>query len=229
MAANRNKSPERQSWPAGIPLAETGILVKCPVVLTKRQQEILRYVQTHQREHGVIPSQREIQAHFGFASVNAVDCHLAALEKKGALVRRPGIARGLVLPHAHPVLDIPIFGTIPAGPPSANEQMADGHLAIDPTLFKLRPREEVYSLRVRGDSMEGAGIQDGDFVVMACRPPRHRDIVGALVDGEATLKRLVINRGKPVLMPENPNYRPIVATEELRIQGVYVGHVRVHR
>jgi SOS-response transcriptional repressor LexA len=52
--------------------------------------------------------------------------------------------------------------------------------------------------------------------------------VGALVDGEATLKRLVINRGKPVLMPENPKYRPIVATEELLIQGVYVGHVRVH-
>jgi repressor LexA len=198
-------------------------------MLTKRQQEILSYVQTHQREHGVVPSQREIQAHFGFASVNAVDCHLAALEKKGALVRHHGMARGLVLPHVHPVLDIPIFGTIPAGPPSANEQMADGHLAIDPALFKLRPREEVYSLRVRGDSMEGAGIQDGDLVVMVCRPPKHRDIVGALVDGESTLKRLVINRGRPVLMPENPKYRPIVATEELLIQGVYVGHVRVHK
>jgi repressor LexA len=198
-------------------------------VLTERQQEILSYVQAHQREHGVIPSQREIQAHFGFASVNAVDCHLAALEKKGALVQQPGKARALILPRGHPVLDIPIFGTIPAGRPSANEQLADGHLAIDPTLFKLRAREEVYSLRVRGDSMEGAGIEDGDLVVMACRPPKHRDIVGALVDGEATLKRLVINRGKPVLMPENPKYRPIVATEELLLQGVYVGHVRVHR
>jgi repressor LexA len=197
-------------------------------VLTKRQQEILSYVQAHQREHGISPSQREIQAHFGFASVNAVDCHLAALEKKGALVQHPGKARALLLPHRSAVLDIPIFGTIPAGRPSANEQMADGHLTIDPAVFKLRPREEVYSLRVRGDSMEGAGIQDGDLVVLACRPPKHRDIVGALVDGEATLKRLVINRGKPVLMPENPKYQPIVATDELIIQGVYVGHVRVH-
>ena len=126
-------------------------------------------------------------------------------------------------------LELPLFGTIPAGRPSANEALADGQVPIDPVLFRLRPREEAFALKVRGDSMEGAGIIDGDLVILACREPKARDIVGALVDGESTLKRLTFEHGKPVLLAENPRYQPIIATEELLIQGVYVGHIRVSR
>ena len=198
-------------------------------MLTDRQQEILEYVKSHRRAHGLMPSLREIQGHFRLKSVATVAQHLAALQEKGALQRAPGKARSLALPHTRTTLEIPLFGVIPAGRPSANEAQADGQVLIDPALFRLRPREEAFSLRVRGDSMEGAGILDGDLVVLACREPKPRDIVGALVDGESTLKRLVFQRGKPVLLAENPRYAPIVATEELLSQGVYVGQIRVHR
>lgn len=210
-------------------LAKTGYRTFVRCVLTERQQEILDHVRTYRRTHGLMPSLREIQQHFRLKSVATVAQHLDALQAKGALQRHPGKARSLALPQTRGSIEIPLFGTIPAGLPSANEALADVHVPIDPALFKLGPREEAFALHVRGDSMEGAGILDGDLVILACREPKARDIVGALVDGESTLKRLVFNRGKPVLLAENPRYRPIAATEELLIQGVYVGHIRVHR
>lgn len=199
-------------------------------MLTERQQQILDYVKLHWRTHGVMPSLREIQQHFRLGSVATVAQHIDALESKQMLRREAGRARSLALPSAtrHRVIELPILGSIPAGLPAANEALADGQLAVDPAVFGLRPEEPAYTLRVRGDSMTGAGIEDGDLVVLACRPAKHRDIVGALVDGEATLKRL-LTRPRPVLMPENPKYRPIPVTENLLIQGVYLGHVRVHR
>ena len=201
----------------------------CSVVLTPRQQEILDHVKTYQRAHGLMPSLREIQAHFKLGSVATVAEHMEALQKKGVLQRNPGKARALLLPRRGTVMPIPIFGTIPAGRPSANEELAEGHVPIDPTIFKLGSREEAFALRVRGNSMEGAGILDGDLAILACREPKARDIVAALVDGEVTLKRLSFNRGKPVLLAENPRYAPIAPSEELRIQGVYVGHIHVSR
>ncbi|HWA09722.1 MAG TPA: transcriptional repressor LexA [Opitutaceae bacterium] len=198
-------------------------------MLTERQQEILDHVRAHRRAHGLMPSLREIQQHFRLKSVATVAQHLDALQAKGALQREPGKARSLALPQARSTIELPLFGTIPAGLPSANEALAEDQVPVDPALFKLRAREEAFALRVRGDSMEGAGIVDGDLVILACREPKARDIVGALVDGESTLKRLAFNRGKPVLLAENPRYRPITATEELLIQGVYVGHIHVPR
>lgn len=198
-------------------------------MLTERQQEILDHVKAYRQAHGLMPSLREIQAYFRLKSVATIAQHLDALEEKGMLRRDPGKARSLALPQTRATREIPLFGTIPAGRPSANEAQADEQVLIDPALFRLRPREEAFSLRVRGDSMEGAGILDGDLVILACREPKPRDIVGALVDGESTLKRLVFQHGKPVLLAENPRYSPIVATEELLIQGVYVGQIRVHR
>ncbi len=197
--------------------------------LTERQQEILDHVRAYRRAHGLMPSLREIQQHFRLKSVATVAQHLDALQEKGALQRHPGKARSLALPQARVSVELPLFGTIPAGRPSANEALADGQVPIDPVLFRLRPREEAFALKVRGDSMEGAGIIDGDLVILACREPKARDIVGALVDGESTLKRLTFEHGKPVLLAENPRYQPIIATEELLIQGVYVGHIRVSR
>ena len=197
-------------------------------MLTARQQQILDHVKAHHRAHGLMPSLREIQRHFRLRSVATVAEHLNILQAKGLLQRTAGRARALSIPGGRPAREIPIFGSIPAGRPSTREAEAAGYLPIDPALFKLQPREEAFALRVRGDSMEGAGILDGDWVILACREPRARDIVGALVDGESTLKRLVFQRGRPVLLPENPRYPPIMATEELLIQGVCVGQIRAH-
>jgi repressor LexA len=199
-------------------------------MLTKRQQEILDYVHAHQRQHGSPPTLREIQAHFDFASPFAVTRHLQALEKKGALSRRPGKARGFTSPTLHnpSFISVPLYGTIPAGLPVEAEQQTDRHVSIDPTAFGLRDNIYLFALTVRGDSMTGASILDGDVVFLTQRESRAGDIVAALIDGESTLKRFLVQRGRPYLRAENPRYPDLLPARELVIQGVMVGLLRPH-
>jgi len=199
-------------------------------MLTKRQQQVLDYVHAHQRKHGVPPTLREIQAHFGFASPFAVTRHLQALEKKGVLTRRPGKARGFTSPTLHnpSFTNVPLYGTIPAGLPVEAEQQPDQHVSIDPTALGLRANASLFALTVRGDSMIGAGILDGDVVFLVKREPRASDIVAALIDGESTLKRFLVQRGQPYLRAENPRYPDLLPARELVIQGIMVGLLRPH-
>ena len=171
-------------------------------MLTERQQEILDFFRDQQQGTGLTPSTREIQEHFGFASQTAVMDHLRALERKGALDRQPGKARALILksfiPHA-PMIDIPLYGTIPAGMPADQQQEADRCISIDLESIRLPRGARVFALKVRGDSMINAGINDGDTVIMEFKEPRNRDVVSALIDGETTLKRYIVQRGRPFL------------------------------
>lgn len=198
-------------------------------MLTDRQQEVLDFVQQHQRQHGVAPSLREIQARFGFASSFAAKRHLDALARKGALRRLAGKARGL-LPAGHPrrgaLAEIPLYGTIPAGLPVAAEQQPDSYVSLDTAALGVRSNTRLFALRVRGDSMTGASILDGDTVFLTPREPRQRDIVAALIDGESTLKRFLVTRGRPFLRAENPLYPDLLPAAELVIQGVMVGLLR---
>lgn len=201
--------------------------------LTARQQAVLDFVHAHQRDHGHYPSLREICAHFGFASPFAATRHLRALETKGALQRVAGKARAFLAPSAQPprrsaLLDIPLYGTIPAGLPTATEQEPDSHVSVDASALGLRAGSRVFALRVRGDSMRDAAILDGDTVFLAPREPRPRDIVAALIDGESTLKRYLVQRGRPFLRAENPRYPDLLPAAELLIQGVMVGLLRRH-
>ncbi|MCX6954955.1 MAG: repressor LexA [Verrucomicrobia bacterium] len=143
--------------------------------LTTRQQEVLDFIQAYQQEHGVAPVLREIQKHFGFASPFAVQRHVDALTKKGALHRLAGKARGLVHSGHHPghtpLLRIPLFGVIPAGLPTANEQEADSHISVDAATLGLRADAQLVALRVRGDSMIGANIVENDLVFLTPNPP----------------------------------------------------------
>lgn len=200
-------------------------------MLTERQQEILDFIRDQQRTHGVTPSTREIQGHFGFASQTAVVSHLQALERKGALQRRPGKARALVLADAPrvPMLDIPIYGTIPAGLPADQQQESEGCLSVDLDTIRLPRGARVFALKVRGDSMVNAGILNGDVVVLEFKEARNGDIVAALIDGETTLKRYVVQRGKPFLKAENPRYPDLIPAQELVIQGVQVALFRTMR
>lgn len=198
--------------------------------ITSRQKAVLDFVQAHHRQHGHHPTVREIQAHFGFASPFAATRHLHALERKGILTRVAGKARAF-LPGARrtprgAIVDIPVYGVIPAGSPAANEQQADEHVAVDLGALGLRSTTRLFALRVRGDSMTGAGIVDGDLVFLSQRGPRPGDIVAALIDGESTLKRFLIQRGRPFLHAENPRYPDLIPASELLIQGVMTGLLR---
>ncbi len=198
--------------------------------LTDRQQQVLDFINAHHRDHGVAPSLREIQAHFGLASPFGIKRHVDALTEKGALRRLDGKARGL-LPASHPrrgcLIEIPLFGTIPAGLPIAAEQQeADSYISVDTATLGVRPDTKVFALRVRGDSMIDASILDGDTVFVTPREPRPLDIVAALIDGESTLKRYLVQRGRPFLRAENPRYPDLLPVQELIIQGVMIGLIR---
>ena len=193
--------------------------------LTARQKAILQFLDTRHRELGFWPSIREIQQYFQFKSTNAVMGHLKALEVKGALVRIPGHARAYQLNIAavNSVLltEIPVYGKIPAGYPDGVE---GGHtidtLKIDMQTFQKYHTRRAFALKVRGDSMIDAGIQDGDMVIVDPVHAKQGDVVAALIDGETTLKRLVKEKGHFHLKAENKNYPHLLPVSELIIQGV---------
>ncbi|MDX2226771.1 MAG: transcriptional repressor LexA [Verrucomicrobiae bacterium] len=203
--------------------------------LTPRQQQIYDYIHEHQRQKGYAPSQRDIQHHFGFASQTTVVDHLRLLEKKGVLEWKRGHARAIAV--AAPirnaleevmesVMSLPVFGSIPAGMPVEAMPEAGETVFVPYPAMGLRPGPHRFGLRVRGDSMIGAHICEGDLVILELREPRAGEIVAALIDGETTLKRYVIEEGKPVLKAENPDYRKLYPAHELVVQGVMVGLIR---
>ncbi len=200
--------------------------------LTARQKQVLAFVEQYRSERGVPPTMREVQQAFGFASVNAAAGHLAAIEKKGFLRRARGRARSMALPmlpmaRTEGVFsEIPIFGTIPAGFAVASEQETLGSLRVDLDSLKIRRSAETFALRVRGDSMEGAHIVEGDIVILETREPQAGEIVAALIDGETTLKRLVNDGGQFFLRAENPRYPDLLPVGELSVQGVVRAVIR---
>lgn len=197
--------------------------------LTTRQREVLEYIEQRQAADGLVPSTREIQQHFGFASQTAAVTHLRALERKGAIVRQPGKARAVaVVAHLRraQIIDVPIFGSIAAGMQETVEQEDLGTVSVDAVSAGLKKHSRMFALKVRGDSMIGAQINEGDLVILEQRQPQNGDIVAALVDGETTLKRYLTTRGRPFLKAENPNYPEIHPVSDLEIQGVMVALVR---
>ena len=197
--------------------------------LTDRQQETLDFLHSEHRRSGIMPSTREIQKHFGFASQTAAVSHLRALEKKGAIVKEERKARALMFADAatrEPIVDVPIYGAIPAGYSDDTEPTPDGTLSVDVRSMGLSEKSKAYALKVRGESMINAQIMDGDHVVLEYREPRDQDIVAALIDGETTLKRFVTDGRTPYLKAENPDYPDLIPAQELLIQGVMVGLVR---
>ncbi|MCW0218162.1 MAG: transcriptional repressor LexA [Prosthecobacter sp.] len=197
--------------------------------LTDRQRELLEYLRQYQRENGVMPSTRDIQRHFGFSSQTAAMSHLRALEKKGVIQRHPNKARAVVFPEdleRAEIMDIPVYGMIPAGYASHQEQQADGSIAVDVDTLGLGRNTKAFALKVRGESMIGANICHGDMVILEAKEPRPRDIVAALIDGETTLKRFLVKDGMPYLKAENPDFPDLIPANELIIQGVMQALIR---
>lgn len=193
-------------------------------MLTERQSEIVEFIQECLHERGGAPTVAEIQARFGFSSPASVSDHLRLLERKGVIRREPGKARNIRLLGARSprtIRNVPLLGAIPAGYPEAGEEREGEILAIDVEALGVPEHARVFALKVRGDSMVDAGILDGDVVILEAREPAHREIVAALIDGETTLKRFLMQEGQPFLRAENPHYPDLIPARELIIQGVY--------
>jgi repressor LexA len=201
--------------------------------LTTRQEQILSFIRSCVEERGTAPSLREIMGHFGFSSPATVDGHLRLLEQKGVLQRETGKARNIRLAERSAAgsnfLRVPLLGMIPAGMPEGQEQQSERCISVDPDTIELPRSARTFALEVRGDSMTGAGIFDRDIVIMELAEPRHRDIVAALIDGDVTLKRFLVQRGRPFLRAENPNYPDLIPARELVIQGVFRALIRIQR
>ena len=197
-------------------------------MLTHRQKRVLDFIQREQREKGVTPSTREIQSHFRFASQTSVMQYIAVLERKGSLNRYPHKARALITPvQKIRITDVPIYGQIPAGMSALTEEMIEGHVSLDARSANISKSRGTFALRVRGDSMIGAHIVDGDIVILEdSKDVQNGNIVAALIDGETTLKRYVVEHGRPYLKAENPRYPNLIPARELKIQGVMVSLVR---
>ncbi|MEN9534741.1 MAG: repressor LexA [Verrucomicrobiota bacterium] len=197
--------------------------------LTRRQNDILEYLKMSQRRSGLMPSTREIQHYFGFASQTAAMSHLRALERKGVIQRLPGKARAVIFPDEldrGEILDIPVYGSIAAGMAQDVTPEREGSISIDATALGIRHSAKTFALKVRGDSMIDAHICQGDTVILEQREPRKGDIVAALIDGETTLKRYLVEKGRPFLRAENADYPDLIPASELIIQGVLVALMR---
>ncbi|MEC5396940.1 transcriptional repressor LexA [Uliginosibacterium sp. H1] len=212
--------------------------------LTARQQAILDFIRRYMAEQGMPPTRADIGAAFGFASPNAAESHLRALAQKGAIRLEPGSARGIRLPegmleqvserldaHLRTVterLSLPLVGRVAAGSPILAQEHIESRHAIDPAMFM--PRAD-YLLRVRGNSMTGVGILDGDLLaVHNTAEARDGQIVVARVEDDVTVKRLRRRSdGIVELIAENPDYAPILVDPShtpLAIEGLAVGLVR---
>ena len=203
--------------------------------LTPAQQRVLDFIQTEVQAGRPAPTLREKAGHFGFRSHRAAACHLQALRRKGFLQSEPGKARSLRLtsPLARlrrRILDIPLFGSIPAGWAQSREQEADGCVSVDIQSIGFQPARNAFALRVTGDSMIGRHICDGDIVLLEHGPePRPGQIVAALIDRKSTLKTFLVKNGKPFLKAENPKYPDLIPSGELMIQGVFRALIRKAR
>lgn len=204
--------------------------------VTQRQKAILKFIEQTQRQKGYPPSIREIGRKFGIRSTNGVLYHLRVLQREGLLERSEYTSRGMRLSKAaerESTGAVPLVGRVAAGPMSEALEDVERRLELDRALFGLSEQEELFSLRVSGDSMSGAGILEGDIVIVSrSRSPRKGDVVVARMGGEATVKRLGRKGKKILLIPENPAYETIEIhsdredIEDFSILGVVAGLMR---
>ncbi len=197
--------------------------------LTGRQQQVYDFLVACVAENGYPPTLQEIAAELGVAGNLGVLRHLAALERAGLIRRSRGSSRGISLTGrsgaASPLL--PLVGTVRAGRPQLAQEDIDGYVSVDASLVKS---PDSFLLRVRGDSMIEAHIVDGDLAVVRPQPTAENgEIVVAMIDGEATLKRFYHEGDRIRLQPENASLAPLIVpagTADVVIVGKVTGLCR---
>lgn len=207
--------------------------------LTERQQQILDLIRQAVASTGFPPTRAEIAQALGFRSPNAAEDHLKALARKGAIELTAGASRGIRLKEARPEgqqpllpipslaqLVLPLVGRVAAGSPILAAEHVERDVGVDSSLFAQRPD---YLLKVRGMSMRDVGILDGDLLaVKKASEARDGQIVVARIDEDVTVKRLQRQDGRIRLLPENPDFEPIVVQpgQEFALEGIAVGLIR---
>lgn len=217
--------------------------------LTARQQEILDLIRAAVARTGFPPTRAEIAQALGFRSPNAAEDHLKALARKGAIELTAGASRGIRLLGADaPIrqgepsgaignllaesadsisrLLLPLIGRVAAGSPILAAEHVEREIGVDPALFSQTPD---YLLKVRGMSMRDAGILEGDLLaVKRASDARSGQIVIARIDDDVTVKRLQRHSGHIELLPENPDFEPIVVQpgQDFVLEGIAVGLIR---
>ncbi len=204
-------------------------------MLSERQQQVLDYIRQTVADRGYPPSVREIGEAIGLSSPSTVHSHLSALVEAGAIKRDPTKPRAIMIvddvrpvtetPLPDRLREVPILGRIAAGTPILAAEHVEDVLTLPVDLVGNDP---VFLLEVKGDSMIGAGIFEGDLVaIRSQKDARDGEIVAALVDGEeATVKRLRRRGGEVILESENPAYAPMVFTEGVELVGKVVSVLR---
>lgn len=196
--------------------------------LTKRQQQILDFVQQSIKQNAAPPTRAELCAHFGFKSPNAAEDHLKALQRKGAIELLAGVSRGIRLPQS--VIEptgLPLIGQVAAGAPILAEENIEDYFALDASKFS--PCAD-YLLRVRGKSMQDIGILDRDLLaVHRTQEVYNGQIVVARLGDEVTVKRFEQKGHQVRLLPENKDFAAIeidLSSDEFAIEGLGVGVIR---
>ena len=197
--------------------------------LTDRQKQILGFIEEMVNRSGLPPTIREIGRKFNISSTNGVRSILDALEAKGFIRRQKLVSRGIELVRRSVVTfnRVPLVGSVPAGLPITAIENREGEIAVDTSFL---PNDEVFCLRVKGESMINAGIYDGDFVLVDKNAsPLKGDIVVAVIGEEATVKKFYPEKKRVRLEPQNEAFGPIIVeqnTPGFYIAGRVVGLMR---
>jgi repressor LexA len=196
-----------------------------------KKRQIYEYIRAEITKKGIPPTIREIGKRFNISSTNGVRYFLNKLEEDGLIKRQKWTARGISIIEGGASVSgvaIPILGRVPAGRPSFGEEYVEDTILVDD---RLAGSDGVFAVRVHGDSMIGAGINDGDIAVVKQNPyPQNGEIVVALIEDEVTLKRFKMKRGKLILQAENDRYPDINLSElghdRIRIIGSVISIIR---
>lgn len=202
--------------------------------LTSEQKRVYSFIIRYRQQTGFPPTVREIAQGLGYKSPNNVRQHLRLIEQKGFIRLLAGKARGIeITSFEENVPDeidegvaVPLIGAVAAGKPITAIENVDGYLTLDKSIFK---GEGLFALRIKGDSMNGMGILNGDIVVVRKKSTaEHGEVVVVIIDGDATLKRFIKEGSKILLRAENPAYSDIVlsSASSIQIAGKLVGVIR---
>jgi len=196
--------------------------------LTVRQKEVLSYIADYKNKHSYPPTIREIAEHFSMSVKGAHD-HITALKRKGQLKHEEKRPRTLELTNARKddhssIIDVPLLGSVAAGVPLLAEENFEKNIPIHSSF--LKKNKKYFALKVKGDSMSGAGILDGDLAIIEKQSVVHNgEIAVAVLNDAVTLKRFYKESSRIRLQPENPAYKATYS-KEVKILGRLTGVIR---
>ncbi len=195
-------------------------------MVTKRQREVLNFIESYRKKEGYAPSLEEIKKHLKLSSVSTAHYHIKKLEKLGLLRKGDNQPRSLTPTKEKEMMNVPIIGTVAAGQPIEAIEIEDDFVTVQ-KMRPFSPNDAYYALRVKGDSMIGEGIFDGDIVVIKKQSSAEngQTVVAIIDDNQATLKKLYRLEDKFKLVPANQNMLPFYR-KEVEVRGVVVNIIR---